>query len=419
MNQVNDKKGYYVALLFLVWPFLALVSAFKNYRGGWAKNILWAFIAFYGFSFAIGSENESADIVRYVAEYQSLHGEEMTVAAAQTYFVQSGEVDVARTFIAIVLSRFTDSQSMLTLMYGIIFGFFFSRNMWFVLERVEGSIKPITILLFICFFLVIPIWDMNGFRFWTAAHVFIYGLLPFLFEGNKGRAIISSMAILFHFAFFVPVAILFTYMFLGNRIVIYFVFFLATFFISEIDLAVFNDFIENYAPEIVQERTAGYRGEEYVETYREGGQDEGIVWYAVWYGRVLKWSIMGFLVILFFTGRTFFKENKRWLSLFSFSLLFFGMANLFNSLPSGGRFLSVAYLSALPLIILYIQNQEQGRIMERFVWAATPALLLYLVVAFRTGLYSMSATSVLGNPVLAMFLTGEHISLNDLLKMIL
>jgi hypothetical protein len=57
--------------------------------------------------------------------------------------------------------------------------------------------------------------------------------------------------------------------------------------------------------------------------------------------------------------------------------------------------------------------------MERFVWVTTPALLLFIVVAFRVGLYSMSATAVLGNPVIAMFFMGEHISLNDVLKMIL
>jgi hypothetical protein len=128
---------------------------------------------------------------------------------------------------------------------------------------------------------------------------------------------------------------------------------------------------------------------------------------------------MGFLVLLFIKGRSFFDENKGWLRLYSFILLFYGFANLFNSLPSGGRYLAIANLAALALIILYIQNREQGVAMERFVWVTTPALLLFIVVAFRVGLYSMSATAVLGNPVIAMFFMGEHISLNDVLKMIL
>src|SRR5699024_1226601 len=97
--------------------------------------------------------------------------------------------DILRTIIALAVSRFTASQSVLTLVYGIIFGFFFSRNMWFVLERFKGKIRLITILLFCCFFLVIPIWDINGFRFWTAAHIFVYGVLQFLFD-EKWRGIL-------------------------------------------------------------------------------------------------------------------------------------------------------------------------------------------------------------------------------------
>ena len=143
--------GFYSAMLFLLWPLLALASAFRNFRSSWAKNMLWAFVAFYGFAFAIGIENQGADIVRYVADYQHLHGEQMTISKAISVFAESGDIDVLSTFIAIVLSRFTENQSILTLVYGTIFGFFFSRNMWFVLERLKGNIRLITVLLFVFF----------------------------------------------------------------------------------------------------------------------------------------------------------------------------------------------------------------------------------------------------------------------------
>jgi hypothetical protein len=419
VRYVDEKSGFYAGILFFVWPLLAVVSAFRNYNSNWGKNILWAFIAFYGFSFAIGAESQESDIVRYVAEVEYLHGIDMTVTDALRYYMQSGEVDILRTFIAVLLSRITDSQAVLTLVYGIIFGFFFSRNIWYVLDRLEDRIKPITMLLLVCFFLVIPIWNITTFRMWTAAHIFIYGLLPFLFEGKKQGIIIASSAIFVHFALLVPIAIMFSYLLFGNRLGLYFAFFLATFFISEINLSAFNNIIESYAPEIIQDRTSSYRSETKVEEFREGETQESRVWYAIWYGRALKWSIMGFLVVLFLKGRSFFKKNNEWLNLFSFTLLFYGVANLFSSLPSGARFIAIANLLALALIILYIQNRKQEVVMERFVWGATPALLLFIIVAFRIGLYSMSATAIFGNPVIAMFFIGEHISLNDVMKMIL
>ncbi|MCW9706761.1 EpsG family protein [Fodinibius salsisoli] len=414
----DDKSGYYAVLVFLVWPLLALASAFWNYNQKWGKNILWAFVAFYGFTFAIGAESQGSDIVRYVAEVESLHGISLSVSDMVNYYLQSGEIDILHTVLAVTVSRFTDSQAILTLIYGIIFGFFFSRNVWYVIDHLKGKIQPITLLLLVCFALAVPIWNITTFRMWTAAHIFIYGALPFLFEGQKKGMIIAALSILVHYTFLIPVGALFMYSLLGNRLLVYFVFFLTTFFISEINLTVFNNVVENYAPAAVQERTEGYRGENYVESYRQG-EGSSMVWYAQWDGIAFKWSIMGFLVILFLKGKDFFNKNEKWASLLSFTLFFYGIANLLSSLPSGGRFIAVANLGAVALITLYVQNREHEVVMKRFILAATPALLLFVVVAFRTGLYSISASCLMGNPVIALFVAGENISLNDVLKMVL
>src|SRR5699024_9196771 len=238
----------------------------------------------------------------------------------------------------------------------------------------------VTILLFSCFFLVIPFWDINGFRMWTAAHIFIYGLLPFLFDGKRRGVFIASLSILVHYAFLVPVGVLLIYIILGNRLTVYFIFFLATVFFAEINIQAFNDIIEDYAPEIVQERSEAYRAENKVESYREGSNETQVL-YARWYGRALKWAVIVFLVMLFWRGRTFFKEHERWLRLFSFTLLFFGVANLMSSLPSGGRYVDVALLPALALITIYVQNREEERPMRQLIYFATPALLLFVVIS--------------------------------------
>lgn len=419
LDHSGDKSGFYAMALFIVWPLLAVVSAFRNYDKPWAKNIFWAFCAFYGFTFAIGAESQGSDIVRYVARIEMLHGMGMSISEAVEFFIASGQVDILNTIISIVISRFTDNQAVLTTVYAIIFGFFLSRNLWYIMERLEGKLLPVTFLLLVCFFLVNPIWDINGFRMWTATHIFIYGLLPYLFEGKKKGLWISSLSVLVHFSFLVPVFVLYAYIFTGNWLRVFFIFYLVTFFISEVDISAFNNLIENYAPEILQERTASYRSEGQVEAYREGESMSNVRWYAIWYDRALSWSVMGFLVVLFFKGRTFFEKNKGWLNLFSFTLLFFGVVNILSSLPSAGRFYTVANLCALALIILYVQNQPHEKIMKRFIVLDTPALLLYVIISVRVALYSLSATAILGNPVIAAFLMGKHVSLNDVLKMIL
>jgi hypothetical protein len=412
----TQKTGFYAGLLFLVWPLLASIAAFRNYREPWAKNIFWALCAFYGMTFAIGAETEGSDIVRYVAGFQAMHGQQMGIAEVITYFRQSGEIDILRTLISYVLSRFTDSQMALTLVYGSIFGYFLSRNLWFILNRLKGKIAPATLLLLVCFFLVNPIWQINGFRMWTAVHVFVFGLLPWLVDGNRKFLWVSVLSIMVHFSFIVPVGILIGYSVLGNRLNIYFAFYLFTFFMSELDIAVVNSLMENYAPDILQERTSGYRSEAVIE--RIENQEVTTNWYIIWYGKALSWSLVGYIIMLFITGKDFFKENNGMASLFSFTLVFFGVANILSTLPSGGRFLVIAYLCAVALVTLYVQNRASEKAINRFVLMSAPFLLFYVLIKIRIALLSMSATFVMGNPIIALFLSGENFSLNDFLKMI-
>lgn len=414
MSHPKDKTGFYAWLLFLVWPFIATVSAFRNYDKKWAKNIFWGFCAFYGFAFAIGSESQGSDIVRYVASYQSLHGTEVDVVS---YITQEGRADYFRYIIAAILSRFTDSQPALTLVYGTIFGFFFSRNMWYILERLKGNLLPVTVILLVCFFLVNPIWRINGVRMWTATHIFLYGLLPFLCEGKRKGVLISAASILVHFSFVVPVTVLMAYVFLGNRLTAYYAFFISTLFIAEIDISTFNEYAERFLPEVFQDRSESYRREGAVEEFRTGESENR--WYAIWSGPALRYAIMGFLSILYFRSRTFFEGNRALMNLFCFALLFYGVASLMSSIPSGGRFLVLANLCALALIILYLQNQPRERFMQRYIYVTLPLLLLFIIVSIRSGLYFTGATTIMGNPLIALLTSGDNISLNDVMRMIL
>lgn len=415
MNNPNQKSGFYAWFLFFIWPFLAAVTAFKNYDQKWAKNIFWGFCAFYGLVFAIGSESSGSDIVRHVEGVEILFGKEVDYS---DYFgeYKSG-IEFLRPLIDLAVSRFTDSQPILTMIYGTIFGFFFSRNLWYVFEKLEGKIIPINLILIGCLFLVNPIWNLNGFRFWTATHVFIYGLLPYLFEGKKSGIMFSVSAIFVHYSFIVPSIVLISYTIAGNWITVYYSIFVVSLFFSEIDIALFNNLAESYLPQAFLEESESYRRESQVEMFREA-ETEG-QWYANWYVPALKWSVVGFLSFIFFKGKEFLVNHAGYINLFSFTLLFYSVANLLNSIPSGSRYLVLANYCAIALIIFYMQNQKDVKFMKGYYYAALPALFLYIIVSVRIGLYSVSATAILGNPIVAFFTAGENISLNDVMRAIL
>ena len=415
----QNKDHWY---LFLLLPFLAVIMAIRSFRTSWAKNIIWAFVVFYGFTFSIsapvGKEAGSADINRNTDQVTNLYESNLGFAGIAKLYRDNTDIDILQLTISIAVSFITDSPRVLTAVFGLVFGFFYSRNIWFVLERMNGKLKLTAILLLVAYSLIDPIWNINGFRFFTAAQVYIYGLLPFIFDGKKKGILISAISILVHFAFLLPVGVLLLYVIVGNRTLIYFIFFLASLVSTGINIVAFNNFVESSIPGVLADRTATYRNEDAVEELQSGAVQADVPqrnWYINLYNAGLQWPLTAFLVILFFKRRTMALFNKRFLSSLSFSFLFLGVANILASLPSGGRFITVAMFSALPLIILYVQNFPKEKYLTHKVMIALPALLLFIIVSIRIGLFTISVNTLIGNPFVVLF-TDYNIALDEIIK---
>ena len=378
---------------------------------------MWGSTVFFAMTIAVGKESQNSDIVRYMAQVTYLHTASFTLSSAYDYFKASNEIDILRTFLAIVVSRFTANGHILLLIYGVIFGYFFSRNIWFVLDRLKNNLKWVTILFVVCLFIITPIWSMGGFRFHVAIHVFIFGLFPFLFDGRKKSLLwCLSTPFIFHYSFILPLLVLTVYMVLGNRLMFYYVFFLISLLTSEINISRFNHYVELYAPQAFAERSESYRREAIVEEYREGKDSSTKTWHARYSKKGLKWPLIAFLIIIYWKDRDAFFQDPKLLRLLSFTFLFFGMANLISSIPSGGRFLAPASLLTVAFLAVYIQNNEQEQLIKKIIPLTLPLLGLYIIVTVREAFYFTSVTTIFGNPLIALFTIGDNISLNDLIK---
>jgi len=391
--------------------------SFGNYRASWAKNILWAFIIFFGFTFAISKESGSADINRYIQEYAALFGRPMTMDDAIAYYDQRGELDMARTVIAVTLSRFSNSPVLITTVYALIFGFFYSRNVVYLLQQLQGPLSKWSWLLFIAFALVVPFWLINGFRFWTATHIFIYGVLPYLYEGKHKKLIFVPLAVLFHFSYLIPLISVATFFLVPKRLGFLILVFLGTVVYNEINVQWLANYVEQTEEEKIIERANPYIAQERVEAFRKGELSSGQVnWYVTWYKKGINYMILASFLLIYGLQRTKRLLTKPLHTTFAFALWFYSFANILSTIPSGGRFLSVAQLLALFLILILYQNHYR-KLFTRYVFPVSlPVLLLFIVVAIREGFYYMSVATVFGNPVTAIIGLGEHLALNDLIK---
>jgi hypothetical protein len=388
-------------LLYLISPITGLLIALRYYRNDWSKNILWLFCIFFGYTFIIGTAGEgSADSYRYTEEFlKYAHSNMNLIDLMRSLYSEGSEnADIAQPLITFLVSRITDNPAMLFATFGFIFGYFYSRNIWYVLDRIEGSLTVFIFIYIVTFALINPIWNINGVRMYTAAQIFLFGTLPYLLEKKSKRLIWSGLSVFVHFSFVLPVAILLLFIIFKNRLNIYFLFFILTSLIKEIDLQQVQSAL-SFLPGFLQSRVTSYTDLEYAETVQI--RDQAVNWYIPFSYQAIKWVIYAMTTFIYLFGRKILKNKKDLLTLLSFSLLLYGFANISSLVPAGGRFLTVANTFLFPFFILFITNFPKLKGIVICEALSIPLLLLFCLVAIRTGMDYYGLVTVFGNPIFA------------------
>ena len=193
---------------------------------------------------------ESMDANRYVLKLQSLYDAPLSWDSflANFYSDDGSTVDIYQPLVTYIMALFTNNGNFLFAVFGIVMGYFYSRNIWLLLDTTKD--KRITGTLWIVLFTfasIIGYWELNGVRMWTAAHIFFYGTFLFVIKGNKKGALIAALSVLVHFSFVLPVSILlFCYLVKLPWKLLYFIF-IASFFVSELNISSIGDFLWNIA----------------------------------------------------------------------------------------------------------------------------------------------------------------------------
>jgi hypothetical protein len=382
---------------FLIWPFGSMVAAFTGREKKYAKNLFWLFCIYFGFTFIIA--NEDLDSARYAMNLKEFHDSEIkfNLLLSLFYSSQSEYIDIVQPILTYITALITDNPSILFAVFACVFGFFYSRNLWYILDRINGNISASIFFFILAYALICPIWYINGIRMWAAAQVFIYGLLPFFYEGRRKSLWWAVSSVFFHFSFIFPLLILFSYIFIKNRPTFFFTFSIITLFISQINLEYIRGLFA-YLPGFMQSRIS------YTDV--EGAQGllalrQELNWYLIFSEQAVKWIIYAFAVIIFIEGKKVISKRKEMMNSFCFGLWFYGWVNLARLVPSGGRFGTVADMFMMTFLIFYLtQFNHYGKIKSLKI-LSVPVLILFIIIAIRVGFDTCGLYTLLGNPVIA------------------
>lgn len=394
------KVAYLISMLF--WPFGVLLISMRHRNERIVMNIFWMFCIFIGLTFVITSDVKDSAIYAKMLHEFHVNGVTVGEIIGSTYGPDHKYVDAIQPLITAFVASFTDNPVVLFTIFGLIFGFFYSRNIWYLLDRVENRLSIVSFVYILVFMLINPIWNLNGFRMYAASQVFVYGLLPYLVEGKTKKLWWAAASVLFHFSFIFPVGIFALYYLIKNRINFYFILFIVTSFINAIDLDAVRDYL-SFLPDVFDSR---------IETYTDAGyardlsqRQAKLHWYVPLSGDVVTYTVYVFVVYIYIQFKESLKDYYK--ALFCFSTLFYSWANLASLVPSGGRFIALGNLFMIFLIILFIQEHKDQRKLKLISIASIPGLSLFILVAMRLGFDYISMSTLLGNPILALFYHDE------------
>lgn len=406
--EIKSSNSIYILLVFLLSPVLAVYISIKNYKEVWAKNTICLFSSYYGYTFVIG--NTGSDINRYKSIFEKHCNLDISIPDFLDSLLNEGNLDFIQPILSYITATFTGNFRLFVMLIGLIFGFFLSRNIWNVLSLAKKKPMWYGVLFIVVFAFIFAVWDINVMRFTLAAQIFFYGIFNHLINKKKWGILFICIAPFMHFSFCIAIAVYYLYKLIGNFTKLYFVCFLVSFTVSELNLDVFKSQL-SFLPKIYVEKSEDYINDDYKEHKDEMTENKNFR--GKFYQSSLKWSV-GLLLAFIYLNRKKIKGNIRLENLLAFTLLFIAIFNILSVIPSMNRFQFMGYLFAFALFYSYF-NGVINKNEKKIIIICTPFILFYFFIKLRIGLEFTGLFTILGGPISALFSDGD-IALIEFLK---
>jgi hypothetical protein len=416
---MGNKPFIQSILIFVCWPLLALTLAIKNFKASYSKNIVWLFCMFFGLTFGISSNSQKSDIIRYLNEFHRFKVESKGFAElfGSLYAEGYGFNDIYFPFISMISAKLDLPDYVYLAVLGLVFGYFFSRVFAFFAEAAPNKIDFFIAVIFLTFFMVIPIWrGINGVRYSLAAIMFVYVLLSAKKDGwNFKRILILASTALVHFSMIFVVVVIVAYA-LFNKYVnlnILFITYLGSFFIMEIDLDQLNQMLNQVVPSFLSGKVDAYARSGYIDEIEQRTANTN--WYALLYFKALNYAVALMIFYIYYNRRIWINESVKFHNFFKFILFFSIFVNISNLVPSGGRMSLISIMLTIYFFVELYPLLKFHASTSALKIVTTPLLLFYVLIQLRIGADFISLETLVGNPISGL-LFFDKIAIIDLLK---
>ena len=391
----------------LIAPFIALCVSLAHPRDLATRNVVWLFVIFYGAVFFIAPESGS-DSVRYAVYLEQMHAPGFGLKDLIGEFFAEGSrlQDVYQPLLTFFVSVFTDRHWLLFASFGVLLGYVFSRNIWFLIDRTPRNAHLAAWLFIIAFAFHQDIGSsINGVRMWTALHVFLFGFLYFYESGKRIYLLGMLLTPLIHYSFYLPIALLALFHFVKKYPLAVFAFFLVSFGNVIIDVGLVRQAI-NLIPLPLEMRASSYlAGGEAAQRALNAGWGGGI-----WFLQLNRFFLEAFMIVTvsWFIWRGAYKSSPLIRNLLVFAMLSYGVINMLSHIPSLGRFYTIPQMMILAALVLFLgQTGKVKKVDRQLIMGLAPLLAINVALGLRFMLGFASIWLFIGNLLVAPFVDAN------------
>ena len=385
MRDINKRNFSILLILFIVSPILSLLFSIKNFSLKESKFIIYLFCIFFGLTLVLGNDKlDSFQYAQYLKNFEFDRNYTFN-SFFENFLASEKSLDIAQFFVSFFVSKITYHHNLLFGVFALIFGFFYIKNisnMYHLYSYNKNYLSLILLLIFV--FNLNPIFNINGFRFWTATWIFFYGVYGYFREKDFKYWSFLILSVLFHFSFIVPCVVFFIYFLFGNRYKLYFFLLICSFFISEFVIYILPDYSYLFG-EGIEMKVSRYSSKDYIEKSGELTQNaiEEFKWYLFLPGKLMYY----YLLFIFFYVLKKFKSEIEYLNLefLSFILLFSAFSNFVSFIPTMARFKTLTLLFVIAYLLNIFSILGFKLRFNLFLLGIIPFLLGF-IVSIRLGL---------------------------------
>jgi hypothetical protein len=393
-SQIKESStGIIISIVaFMLWPLGAFISSIK-YAGTRIFSVLMvSFYFLYGYTYIIaGKDQDNFRIAKYFTEWSGLTFDALW-SKIITLYELGNKPDLFQDFLQFTVSRFTNNVQVYFAVTATLFGLV-AAALFKVVLTTDSKVKRndfflVCVTLFLL--LVLSPGRINSFRHYFGVAIFTYSLYRYLNGEGFKYLFLLMLTPFIHFAFVMIIPLVLIQKLISNRLYIYYLLIVISFFLSGSVADYLGDFTRSIDESSLQYQAKQYTSEAYLQKVDELKTKRTYILDIYTYAT----TVYFLFVVVYLAWMTRIKDRTI-LSIYGMCLLLFVFVNLFRDLESVSNRFGVMFHGLCCILLIRLFTLPNFKV-PVFIKATFAVVMIFnAVVILRILAQTASVSTIL------------------------